>query len=38
MAEAPPDPDYVRRIADPARRFGFPAWYIEHLESFARSA
>jgi len=26
--------DYVDRIVDPARRHGFPDWYIERLESF----
>ncbi len=26
--------DYVDRIVGPARQFGFPAWYIEGLESF----
>jgi len=26
--------DYIDRIAGPARELGFPAWYIERLESF----
>ena len=26
--------DYLDRIIGPARDFGFPAWYIERLESF----
>jgi hypothetical protein len=38
MPDVQPDPNYVQRIVDPARRLGFPAWYIERLESFARSA
>jgi hypothetical protein len=25
---------YVERIATPARAYGFPAWYIERIESF----
>ena len=28
------DSAYVERIAAPARAFGFPAWYIEKIESF----
>ncbi|HEX9358924.1 MAG TPA: gamma-glutamylcyclotransferase family protein [Streptosporangiaceae bacterium] len=38
MAEAPPDPNYVQRIVEPARRFGFPAWYVDRLDSFIDSA
>ena len=26
--------DYVDRIVKPAKKLGFPAWYIERLESF----
>ena len=26
--------EYVARIVDPARSYGFPDWYIERLESF----
>jgi hypothetical protein len=26
--------DYINRIIEPARYYGFPAWYIAHLESF----
>jgi len=26
--------DYVDRIVNPAKKLGFPQWYIEHLESF----
>lgn len=26
---------YVRRILEPAREYGFPAWYLRHVESFA---
>ena len=32
---APASQEYVRRIADPAREYGFPAWYLEKLEAFA---
>jgi hypothetical protein len=31
---APATGDYVERIVAPARAFGFPAWYLERLESF----
>jgi len=31
---APASPDYVGRILEPARKYGFPRWYIERLESF----
>jgi hypothetical protein len=33
----PPGPaasDYIDRIVEPAKRLGFPTWYIAHLESF----
>ena len=30
---APADADYLDRILGPAREYGFPAWYIERLES-----
>jgi hypothetical protein len=26
--------DYIDRIANPAREYGFPEWYIERIESF----
>ena len=26
---------YVQRILEPAREYGFPAWYLRHVESFA---
>lgn len=28
------DPDYVRSITGPARQYGFPDWYVAHIESF----
>ena len=34
MAAEPPADDYVDRIVGPARRHGFPQWYIERLERF----
>ena len=34
MATAPASPDYVGRIVEPARKYGFPNWYIERLQSF----
>jgi hypothetical protein len=30
----PASNDYIDRIAEPAKRYGFPAWYIARLESF----
>lgn len=38
MRPGPPDPDYVDRIVAPAREHGFPAWYVERLESFRGAA
>jgi hypothetical protein len=35
---APATDDYIDRITGPARDFGFPAWYIERLESFRGGA
>jgi hypothetical protein len=26
--------DYIDRIVGPARKFGFPGWYVDRLESF----
>jgi hypothetical protein len=34
MEPRPADGAYVERIAQPARRYGFPAWYLDHIESF----
>lgn len=34
MEDALATDDYLDRIVTPARAFGFPAWYIEKLESF----
>jgi hypothetical protein len=34
MAPQPADNAYVERIAEPARDFGFPQWYVARLESF----
>jgi len=34
LRPAPPDPAYVRRILEPARQYGFPAWYQKRIESF----
>lgn len=31
---APATDDYLDRIVGPARRFGFPDWYVERLEEF----
>lgn len=34
MEPRPAADNYVDRIVKPARAFGFPAWYIDRLESF----
>jgi hypothetical protein len=34
LPDASPSAEYVDRIVVPARRLGFPAWYVERLESF----
>jgi hypothetical protein len=36
MKPQPATADYVDRIVRPARALGFPAWYVERLQSFAR--
>jgi hypothetical protein len=34
LEAGPASPEYVRRILEPARNYGFPAWYIKRLEAF----
>ena len=34
MTVGPAADDYVDRIVAPARQYGFPAWYVDRLESF----
>jgi hypothetical protein len=34
MDERPAANNYVERIVKPARKFNFPEWYVERLESF----
>ena len=34
MEPQPTTSEYVDRIVRPAKEYGFPAWYIERLESF----
>ncbi len=34
LEAAPASNEYIDRIVTPAQRYGFPAGYIEHLESF----
>ncbi len=34
LSGEPAGSDYVERIVKPAREYGFPAWYIDRLESF----
>lgn len=36
MEERPAVKDYIKRITEPAKEFGFPQWYIEKLESFSK--
>jgi uncharacterized protein (DUF1330 family) len=38
MQERPAERDYVERILAPARAHGFPAWYLQRLESFLGSS
>jgi hypothetical protein len=34
MEPGPASHDYIGRIVRPAREYGFPDWYVTHLESF----
>ncbi len=34
LPDAQADNDYVSRISVPGRAYGFPDWYIDHIESF----
>ena len=34
LAPGPASAEYVARIIEPARTYGFPAWYLARLESF----
>ena len=34
LPPAPAKAEYLARIVGPARSYGFPAWYVERLESF----
>ena len=34
LPDAPASAKYVNRILEPARELGFPAWYLERVESF----
>lgn len=38
MAPRPAEAAYVERIAGPARRLGFPDWYVQRIESFRPAA
>ena len=38
MVPRPAADDYVDRVVRPARRFGFPAWYVDRLETFRGDA
>jgi len=35
LKKAPIKPDYIQRILVAARNHHFPAWYIQHIQSFA---
>jgi len=35
---APATDEYLDRIVEPARQFGFPQWYLDRLESFRSGA
>jgi len=34
LSGEPATPEYIERIVKPASVYGFPAWYLERLESF----
>ena len=34
MPAADADPAYVERILRPTKEYGFPKWYLDHIESF----
>lgn len=34
LSNQPASGDYVDRIVKPAQEYGFPDWYLKHLESF----
>ncbi len=34
LARGPASSEYIGRIVEPAREYGFPSWYISRLESF----
>ncbi|MFQ5995307.1 MAG: gamma-glutamylcyclotransferase family protein [Acidiferrobacterales bacterium] len=34
MQPSTPDPAYVERILDPAKQYGFPSYYLDHIASF----
>jgi hypothetical protein len=34
LTPGPASAEYVARIVEPARTYGFPSWYIRRLESF----
>ena len=34
MAPGKADPSYVERILKPAADYGFPRWYLNHIQSF----
>ncbi|MDB5929016.1 MAG: hypothetical protein JWR60_723 [Polaromonas sp.] len=36
--DKPADPDYLDALLNAARGYGFPAWYLERLESFYPAA
>jgi len=36
MKDRPADKNYIDRIVQPAKEYGFPTWYIEKLESFLK--
>jgi hypothetical protein len=34
LSGEPAEADYIDRIVKPAKEYGFPAWYIERIDSF----
>jgi hypothetical protein len=37
MEDQPPAEDYVDRIVNPGKQFGFPAWYLDRIDRFRPS-
>ena len=38
LPDAPPDPAFIKQLAECVRSMGHPEWYAAHVESFSASA